>query len=103
MRKTVQTVIEKMGLEPGAPNLDGYFQDDLMDFWNVSRFGWDMARFLFPDRPKAYVSTTCDLGHYAANKATAMRCREEGDISGATTYESICESIYNRLPEYARW
>jgi len=103
MRKSVKAVIDQMNLEPGVPNLDGYPQDNLMSFWNVTRHGWDLARFLFPSRPERYVTATYDLGHYAANKATAMSCREKGDIPAALVYESICQTIYNRLPGYARW
>jgi hypothetical protein len=32
-----------------------------------------------------------------------MYCRERGDITGAKVYELICDGIYERLPEHARW
>lgn len=87
----------------GAPNLDAMTSKDLMEFWSDSRRGWKLARSLFPDRPKNYVRVTCDLGHYAANKATAMTCREHGNINSAVVYERICDAIYDRLPTWARW
>jgi hypothetical protein len=61
------------------------------------------ARLVFPDRPKGYVETFRSLKHYAMNKAVAMEQRESGKIQTAQQYETICESIYSRLPEYARW
>jgi hypothetical protein len=90
--------------EPGAPNLDATEPDALMTFWLATSYhDRTVARFLFPERPTGYVRATGALGAYAANKATAMGCRERGDIRGAECYESICEGIYERLPEYARW
>lgn len=61
------------------------------------------AREMFPAKPVGYVRATRDLGCYVSNKATAMRCREVGQIETALQYERICDSIYDRLPEYARW
>lgn len=92
-------------LHPGANNLDCLTTDPqtLMGVWADSRKGWALARYLFPSRPAHYVRTTYDLGHYAANKATAMGCRLRGDVRAAEVYESICEAIYKRLPDYARW
>lgn len=85
-------------------NLDGMDKDELMEFWGrTNRQPVTVARELFPDKPRGYVSAARDLGHYAANKSAAMLCRENGSIQGAMMYESICETIYNRLPEFARW
>jgi len=86
-------------------NFDAMDAEDLWAFWQKIetirpiRF----ARTLFPDRPKGYVTATIALGCYASNKATAMQCRLRGEIQTAINYEGICERIYNRLPEYARW
>lgn len=89
---------------PDGINMDAIPQDDLMMIWHgIYCHPVRMARILFPDRPKGYVRATCDMGHYASNKATAMGCRLRGEINSALTYEGICESIYSRLPEYARW
>ena len=41
--------------------------------------------------------------HYAINKLVSMQLRESGKIQDAMKYESICENIYNRLSESARW
>jgi hypothetical protein len=61
-----------------------------------------VARTWFPERPKGYVTATYNLGHYAANKAAAMSCRQRGDINAASVYETICDGIYSRLPDFAR-
>lgn len=89
----------------GTPNLDAQSIDDLWEFWKETnsvrpiRF----ARRLFPDRPKGYVAVTRDIGCYASNRATAMKCRLEGKIQIAIQYEDICERIYQRLPQWAKW
>ena len=61
-----------------------------------------VARELFPDRPKGYRNAANLLGHYAWNKLTAMDLRLKGSIEGAIQYENICDSIYSRLPEWAK-
>lgn len=90
--------------EPGI-NLDGFVDAD--EAWGVyetiRRRPLRCARELFPGRERGYVAATRSLGHYAANKGTAMRCRLRGDIQAALVYEHICEDIYSRLPEFARW
>jgi len=90
--------------EPGI-NLDGFGDaDNLWSFAECVRTNpRACARILFPDRPKGYVSETKMLCHYAYNKATAMRCRLDGRIPAALIYERICEDIYGRLAEFARW
>lgn len=89
--------------EPGAPNLDGMSRGDLMQFW---------ARFNRPSRKDAerlvgrrrgFTSIVSDLAAYAANKATAMRCRAEGKIETALSYERIADGIYDRLPADIKW
>lgn len=87
-------------------NLDGFENPaDLMDFWSFTNSVRPivLARVLFPSKPTGYVRVTRDLGCYASNKATAMKCRLAGTIESALIYERICEDIYNRLPEWARW
>lgn len=87
-------------------NLDGYLEPEtLWEFWRDAQGlrPIALARVLFPSKPSGYVTATSGLGNYAANKATAMECRFRGDIQAAFVYETICESIYSGLPEYARW
>ncbi len=102
MSESMSRLVEQYG---AAPNLDGVHQDELWEFWQATNSVRPivMARRLFPDRPKGYVAVTRDLGNYAANRATAMKCRLEGQIDTALMYESICERIYQRLPDYAKW
>lgn len=85
-------------------NLDGLTTDPdtLMRWWATHQRGRN-ARELFPSRRAGYRRATADLANYAANKSTAMSCRLRGDISTAEVYEHICERIYRRLPEWARW
>lgn len=61
------------------------------------------GRLLFPDMPVNYISATKQLKNYAWNKLTAMILRKEGYIERAKVYEDICEKVYNRLPEFAKW
>ena len=95
-----------LDLASGSPNLDGMNADDVREFAVVATRGIRpiaLARKLFPSAPKGYVRATRDLGHYAWNKFTAMTLREEGKIEGASSYERICDGIYDRLPKYAKW
>lgn len=104
MRKRVKEFIESNYIDSAPVNLDHFNHSNLMEFWFITnRLGWDMARYLFPERPKGYVSATRDLGHYAANKAAMMSCWNEGNITGSDCYEQICKNIWDRLPKYARW
>ena len=43
------------------------------------------------------------LSGYAWNKHTAIACRQAGEIRSALIYEQICDQVYDRLPEIARW
>lgn len=91
-------------IEQGAPNLDGAFPDDIWDVAErLARNKRKLGRIMFPDAPKGYVTATGNLAHYAYNKATAMRCRERGDILAAQNYEAICDRIYDQLPSFAKW
>lgn len=91
--------------ETGAPNLDCMTTADLYAFVEESKGlrPRSLARKLFPDHPKGLERATRDLHNYAWNKITAMACRGRGDVSTALHYEAICDRIYNKLPEFARW
>lgn len=85
-------------------NPKGVPADALWDFWiQTQQACRQTARRLFPDRPRGYVKATADLGHHAANRATAMRLRAQGHMAAAQNCEAICDQIYERLPDYARW
>lgn len=85
-----------------VPNLDAMELDELMAFWKRHQHGHNQ-RFLLPNGIKGCRRIVADLANYAANKATAMRNRLDGNIETALQYESICESIYEGLPATARW
>ncbi len=84
-------------------NLDSESPESLWSFWKRTNSVRPIAfaKQLFPDRPKGYVRATKMLGHYASNKATAIICRLRGDNT-ALIYESICDRVYEDLPEWAR-
>ncbi len=86
----------------GAPNLDGMWSDDLMQFWLKHQAG-RRYRELFPQGGRNTKRAAADLANYASNKATAMGCRGRGDINNALQYENICDRIYSNLPAFARW
>ena len=85
-------------------NLDGIDKDELWHLHNLLRqHPLAEARRWFPDRPRGYVAATCTLEQYAANKATAMKLRAEGNVATAMVYEAICDRLYRQLPEFAKW
>jgi hypothetical protein len=96
--------------EPNVPNLDCMTRDELRDFWAKYCRGTprkDAAKLLgFTEaqaKPKGYTNAVASLAAYAINKSAAISCRERGDIQAALAYETICDRIYEALPEYARW
>jgi len=92
----------KLGIAPTeVPNLDAMEHEDLMRFWQRHQDGRN--RHFLLSKGNGSRKIVADLARYAANLATAMRCRLDGNIQNAMKYEAICESIYNKLPEAARW
>lgn len=94
--------------ESNVPNLDCFASaGELWELWQ--QWGGSsvrplrQAREMFPGRRKGIVRAMQDLRAYAANKATAMALRSDGEIQNALTYEGICERIYDDLPVWARW
>jgi hypothetical protein len=85
-----------------VPNLDAMSANELMDFWFKHQSGRGHPE-LFPGRGKGVVTATHNLASYASNKATAMQCRIRGEIESAMMYEGICDRIYAKLPDFARW
>jgi len=83
-------------------NLDCMESDDLMAFWMKHQRGRGYRTF-FPNGGKGTKTATGDLAAYAANKATAQTCRKRGDIQAAMIYETICDNIYNDLPDFAKF
>jgi len=88
-----------LGVDKIASSLE---QGALIQFWYASSRGWGLARELFPDRPMGYVNATCDLGHYAANRAAMLSCASREEDQGVRCYALICQMVYRRLPAYAR-
>lgn len=98
------TNLKPFELQHICGNPDGCSEQDIrLAAVAIGRSPVNVARILFTERPKGYVTATRDLGHYCWNKTTAMACRRRGDIQSAIVYENICETIYNRLPGWAKW
>lgn len=103
-------------------NPDGLFADDLWRFWQKYHRASkaEVAQFIgnvtitqgststtnvagAAVLPRGAVRVVKDLANYACNKSVAMKEREQGRIKTALDYEGICERIYARLPDWAKW
>ena len=83
--------------------IQAWSNEQLWDLWSWTRYRpVRSARAMFPDRPKGYVRAAHDLGNWASNFATMVRCRQEGKIKEAVMYCDILQRIWNKLPEYAK-
>jgi hypothetical protein len=106
----MSSIIDQCRTEPGAPNLDAQFPEDLREFANHVRTIGGASSILFPPElgpnRKTFAQTrnaTKLLGRYAAIKAVAMDLRAGGNVDRASQLERECEGIYRRLPHWARW
>jgi len=90
---------------PGTYNVEGVGSDmALVDFWSaVHRHPVLVGRYLFPTRPKGYVSATETLGAMAMAVATSRKLRRKGDIRGALVYEGHTDIYYDSLPKFVRY
>ena len=88
----------------GAPNLDGTDADDLAEFAQASLEDWEAKSMeLFGHSSSTDQEIIRSLGHYAAMKSAAMKLRASGQITQALNKEAICETIYDNLPQIAKW
>ena len=85
-----------------VPNLDAMTVDELRQFCFKHLHG-RKHKELFPKGGQGVITMTNDLSSYAMNKLTAMTLRASGHVRRALEYETICEGIYEYLPEEARW
>lgn len=88
--------------DDGPPNLDDLTPEGLMRFWNRYQRG-QHYRELFPKGGKGTRRAAADLANYAANKSVAIKARLRGAVNTALEYERIADSIYEGLPDYAKW
>lgn len=86
----------------GVPNLEDMDPDELMSFWQKHQRG-RLARELFPKGGEGTRLATADLANAASNLATAKNLRLQGEIDTAISYENIVDSIYDGLPNWAKW
>lgn len=86
------------------PNFDTMAPAELMKFWRkyTRPRRKDAAALLGGVRP-LYTVIASQLANYACNKATAISCRNKGDVQAAEIYERCCELIYDELPRDLRW
>lgn len=86
----------------GIPNLDAMPDDELRAFAAHHDSGQHATELFDSDGERAQDAAK-DLAHYAWNTLTARTCRLGGKIPEARNYERIAQSIYDQLPEWARW
>lgn len=102
-----------------VPNLDEMTVSELQEFCGVTlsppRFAHgvlyrlpstgitQLANKLFPSKPDRYLVITIDVLQYAAHKAILLECQRLGLDTEGLAHEKLCDFIYNRLPDYARW
>ena len=87
-----------------VPNLDSLDSEDLMKLWVEWQQGHrNQAEEVFGGKFPGYTRALKSLANYALNKATAIKCRIEGDIERALIYEEICDKIYDALPDHIQW
>jgi hypothetical protein len=85
-------------------NLDCCDAEHLMVFWAIfHRPTRSDAEMLVGDRRPGFTNIAATLAAYACDKATAIGCRERGDIRAAEIYERHCELTYERIPADCRW
>lgn len=75
--------------EDVLPNLDGYNSPE------------DMAAIRAD--LKELSAGVLLLASYAEAKESAMRCRLAGNIKDAVIFESAADSVYAKLPTWAKW
>lgn len=86
------------------PNFDAMTKDELMEFWSrYHRPTRKDAEALIGDRRKGYTNIAATLANYACNRAVAMKCRLDGDITRAQCYEYAMDLSYDALPDDLKW
>lgn len=99
-------ILDECRDNPGAPNLDAYEYDDLMEFYHENKHPRNSAAIIvFPERSGDLESCKAlyRLAQYAETKADAMQSRSSGNINRASVLERYCNAIYDNLPEWAQW
>jgi hypothetical protein len=85
------------------PNFDGMTTTELWEFWVQWHIATQAKATTLVGVRENAAKLAHTLANYACNKACAMRCRLDGDIVQAINYETICDRIYQTLPEDLRW
>lgn len=88
----------------GPPNLDRMPLSDVIGFFNLAvGNAADVARMIFPRRPRTGPHAVELLTGYAFGKALSILARRDGRFSEALVIEGHCEIIFLDIPRFARW
>ena len=88
-----------------ASNPDGVDIDDLIGLIEFIGTAPAVASLtLYPElEPREAYHVVLKIKKYADIKAAAMRCRLDGRIDHAMSFEVSCENLYSNLPIAVRW
>lgn len=87
-----------------VPNLDSMALDELDVFvQRFLEFPLKRAVEIFPDQPSRYFEMAGELRKYAEARAKSLRAAANGNQIAAKFHEGCCNSIYKRLPPWAKW
>lgn len=76
-------------LSNALPNLDGYTDPNELNLFRIEC--------------KAVQKALKNLSSYAEAKQGAIELRLRGDIRRAQLFDTAADTIYARLPEWAKW
>lgn len=101
---TVRRMRERLArIEEGGPNLDAMDGDDLVEFAMIADdYPVAAAAKMFGDFYDRMNARRL-LVNYAWHKVQAIGYRLDGNIPDALRYEAVCQTIYDRFPEIAKW
>ena len=86
-----------------VPNLDAMELAELMAFAKTYCMTQEYKK-LFPNGALSMRKHVAgQLACYADWKASAILERQAGNIIAAQSYEAQCETIYKKLPAWAKW
>jgi hypothetical protein len=83
--------------------LEGLEPDDLRAFSAAAQNPILFGRMLFPKRTRSFSLVVPLLAGYADRTARAMELRKKGLVTSAMHIEQVADTIYNQLPEFAKW
>lgn len=85
------------------PNLDAMSKDKLWAFWKKWHVATRTKAVALVGVRKGATRLAQQLANYALHKTSAIQFRLDGKIVLAQNYETVCEQLYQKLPEDLRW